>query len=146
MVVWVDYQCDRRLMTAVKVKSVAAVYGLAWVVTLAYIGILNAKLGRMERHWGTPEGISLAMWSPSVAHDRHAADSMASYFRAAASPGAALAVMRMNREIDVRHVLPFAESGAVKVLVHSTYPLDKAADAYDAFAAGGKLGKIVIEP
>ena len=31
------------------VKSVAAVYGLACVVTLAYIGILNAKLGRMER-------------------------------------------------------------------------------------------------
>lgn len=31
------------------VKSVAAVYGLAWVVTLAYIGILNAKLGRLER-------------------------------------------------------------------------------------------------
>ena len=31
------------------VKSVAAVYGLAWVATLAYIGILNAKLGRMER-------------------------------------------------------------------------------------------------
>jgi len=57
-------------------------------------------LGRMERHWGTPDGISLAMWAPSVAHDKHAADRMASYFRAAASPGAALAIMRMNREID----------------------------------------------
>ena len=63
-------------------------------------------LGRMERHWGTPDGISLAMWAPSVAHDKHAADRMASYFRAAASPGAALAIMRMNREIDVRHILP----------------------------------------
>ncbi len=31
------------------VKYVAAVYGLAWVVTLAYIAILNAKLGRLER-------------------------------------------------------------------------------------------------
>ena len=31
------------------VKSVAAVYGLAWVVTLAYIAILNSKLGRLER-------------------------------------------------------------------------------------------------
>src|ERR1700720_3628488 len=41
-------------------------------------------LGRMERHWGTPDGISLAMWAPSVAHDKHAADRMASYFRAAA--------------------------------------------------------------
>jgi CcmD family protein len=31
------------------VKFVAAVYGLAWVVTLAYIAILNAKLARLER-------------------------------------------------------------------------------------------------
>jgi class 3 adenylate cyclase len=46
------------------------------------------------------------MWAPSLAHDAQAADRMASYFRAAASPGAALAIMKMNREIDVRHVLP----------------------------------------
>jgi len=31
------------------VRSVAAVYGLAWIVTLAYVVILNAKLGRLER-------------------------------------------------------------------------------------------------
>jgi hypothetical protein len=31
------------------VQYVAAVYALAWVVTLVYIGILNAKLARMER-------------------------------------------------------------------------------------------------
>jgi hypothetical protein len=31
------------------VKVVAAVYGLAWVVTLAYIAILNAKFARLER-------------------------------------------------------------------------------------------------
>jgi CcmD family protein len=31
------------------VKYVAAVYGLAWVATLVYIAILNAKLGRLER-------------------------------------------------------------------------------------------------
>ena len=33
------------------------------------------------------------------------AERTASYFRASASPGAAAAIMRMNREIDVRHVL-----------------------------------------
>ena len=44
-----------------------------------------------------------------------------------------------------RSVLPLIESGAVKVLVHATYPLDEAVDAYDAFAAGGKLGKIVLD-
>jgi len=63
-------------------------------------------LGNFERNWGTPEGVDLNMWAPSIARDREAAERMASYFRAAASPGAAVAVMRMNREIDVRHVLP----------------------------------------
>jgi NADPH2:quinone reductase len=43
-----------------------------------------------------------------------------------------------------RSVLPLIESGAVKVPVHATYPLDKAVEAYDAFAAGAKLGKIVL--
>ena len=32
---------------------------------------------------------------------------MAAYFRASASPGAARALMQMNREIDVRHILPW---------------------------------------
>ena len=41
-------------------------------------------------------------------------------------------------------VLPLIESGAVKVPVHATYPLERAVEAYDAFAAGGKLGKIVL--
>src|SRR4051794_20404316 len=43
-----------------------------------------------------------------------------------------------------RNVLPLLERGAVKVPVHSTFPLDQAEQAYDAFAAGGKLGKIVL--
>jgi NADPH:quinone reductase-like Zn-dependent oxidoreductase len=45
-----------------------------------------------------------------------------------------------------RSVLPLLESGAVKVPIHATYPLERAAEAYDAFAAGGKLGKIVLVP
>jgi NADPH2:quinone reductase len=44
-----------------------------------------------------------------------------------------------------RNVLPLIQSRAVKAPVHATFPLDKAPDAYEAFAAGGKLGKIVIE-
>ena len=43
-----------------------------------------------------------------------------------------------------KSVLPLIESRAVKVPVHATYPLDEAAAAYEAFAAGGKLGKIVL--
>jgi NADPH:quinone reductase len=43
-----------------------------------------------------------------------------------------------------RHVLPLVESGAVRVPIAETYPLGKAEEAYDHFAAGGKLGKIVL--
>ena len=66
----------------------------------------NAVLSNMERNWGTPKGVDLEMWAPSIAHDAERATKSAAYFRAAAIPGAALAVMSMNRDIDVRRVLP----------------------------------------
>jgi NADPH2:quinone reductase len=43
-----------------------------------------------------------------------------------------------------REVLPLFESGALRVPVAETFPLEDAAAAYERFAAGGKLGKIVI--
>jgi NADPH:quinone reductase-like Zn-dependent oxidoreductase len=43
-----------------------------------------------------------------------------------------------------RHVLPLLDAGRVRVIVAETYPLDRVADAYAHFAAGGKLGKIVL--
>jgi putative PIG3 family NAD(P)H quinone oxidoreductase len=42
------------------------------------------------------------------------------------------------------HVLPLVESGAVKVPVAETFSLDQAEAAYERFAQGGKLGKIVL--
>jgi NADPH:quinone reductase-like Zn-dependent oxidoreductase len=43
-----------------------------------------------------------------------------------------------------RHVLPLLESHRVFVPVAATFPLDQVHDAYERFAAGGKLGKIVV--
>ena len=43
-----------------------------------------------------------------------------------------------------RSVLPLLASAAVRVLVLETYPLEDAVAAYDRFAEGGKLGKIVL--
>ncbi|MBR0719472.1 adenylate/guanylate cyclase domain-containing protein [Bradyrhizobium liaoningense] len=63
-------------------------------------------LDNFRHHWGTPQGVSATMWAPSIAGDAHAQEDMAAYFRASASPGAAVAIMNMNREIDVRHILP----------------------------------------
>jgi putative PIG3 family NAD(P)H quinone oxidoreductase len=43
-----------------------------------------------------------------------------------------------------RHVLPLVESRAITVPVAETFPLDRVEDAYERFAAGGKLGKVVL--
>jgi putative PIG3 family NAD(P)H quinone oxidoreductase len=51
----------------------------------------------------------------------------------------ALVARRVERE-----VLPLFGSGALRVLIADSFPLDQAAAAYDRFAAGGKLGKVVI--
>ncbi len=48
------------------------------------------------------------------------------------------------REME-RSVLPLFETGAVRVPIAATYPLDGVAEAYERFQAGGKLGKIVLE-
>jgi len=41
-------------------------------------------------------------------------------------------------------VLPLLAEGRVVVPVYETYPLERAEHAYNAFAEGGKLGKIVL--
>jgi NADPH:quinone reductase len=51
----------------------------------------------------------------------------------------ALAARRLERE-----VLPGLEDGSLRVPVARTFPLDEVAAAYDAFAGGGKLGKILL--
>jgi putative PIG3 family NAD(P)H quinone oxidoreductase len=43
-----------------------------------------------------------------------------------------------------RHVLPLVEQGVVTVPVAETFPMSEPEAAYDRFAAGGKLGKLVL--
>jgi putative PIG3 family NAD(P)H quinone oxidoreductase len=45
-----------------------------------------------------------------------------------------------------REVLPLFQRGAVRVPVAETFALDDVAAAYERFAAGGKLGKIILVP
>jgi NADPH:quinone reductase-like Zn-dependent oxidoreductase len=42
-------------------------------------------------------------------------------------------------------VLPGFVSGDLSVPVAASYPLEAAPEAYERFAAGGKLGKIVLD-
>ncbi|MEA2160680.1 MAG: NADPH:quinone reductase [Solirubrobacteraceae bacterium] len=44
-----------------------------------------------------------------------------------------------------RSVLPLLATGEVRVPIAATYPLEEAVAAYDRFAAGSKLGKILLE-
>jgi pimeloyl-ACP methyl ester carboxylesterase len=61
-------------------------------------------LEEMKKNWGGPVG--LAKRAPSAADDPQFREWWAAYLRMGASPGAALALTRMNAEIDVRNVLP----------------------------------------
>lgn len=64
----------------------------------------RVALESIEREWGGAWGLDTV--APSAAHDESYVQWMANYTRLAASPGAAMAVWRMNKDIDVRHVLP----------------------------------------
>ena len=44
----------------------------------------------------------------------------------------------------IRHVLPHLASGRLAVPVEATFPLSEAAAGFERFAAGGKLGKVVL--
>lgn len=65
---------------------------------------------------------------------------MGSTLRARPLEEKALATRAVERE-----VLPLVERGLITVPVADVFPLEDAAVAYDRFAAGGKLGKIVLE-
>jgi NADPH:quinone reductase-like Zn-dependent oxidoreductase len=43
-----------------------------------------------------------------------------------------------------RHMLPLLAAGTVRVPIETTFPMADAAAAYERFAAGGKLGKVVL--
>jgi pimeloyl-ACP methyl ester carboxylesterase len=62
----------------------------------------QAEIEALERNWATR--MDLDQLAPS--EDEAFKQRLATYFRRSASPGAAVALMRMNTETDVRDVLP----------------------------------------
>jgi pimeloyl-ACP methyl ester carboxylesterase len=65
---------------------------------------LDARLEGLERNW--PDSVDPAVPAPSVAADEDYRRRWSTFMRHAASPGAAIALLRMNSQIDVRDVLP----------------------------------------
>lgn len=64
----------------------------------------DAFFETMQKDWGKPVGIEER--APSLANDANFREWWATYLRMGASPGAAVALTKMNAEIDVRNVLP----------------------------------------
>ncbi len=56
------------------------------------------------RDWGGPVGLETR--APSLAHDARFREWWARFLRMSASPGANRALLKMNAEIDIRHILP----------------------------------------
>jgi pimeloyl-ACP methyl ester carboxylesterase/AraC-like DNA-binding protein len=58
----------------------------------------------IENSWGSGD-MKLESLAPSKAHDKTFMDWLANYFRSGASPSAALALTKMNTEVDIIHIL-----------------------------------------
>jgi pimeloyl-ACP methyl ester carboxylesterase len=76
----------------------------------------DAVLAAYQQNWGTP--FRLEVFAPSVASDERWRQWWARNQRLAASPGAGVALARMNIEIDIRDVLP--SIGVPTLIIHRT--------------------------
>lgn len=72
-----------------------------WAPTIT---VRNAFFDLVKRDWGTPVGIEDR--APSMAADPEFRRWWAEYLRMGASPSAAVALTKMNADIDVRDILP----------------------------------------
>jgi pimeloyl-ACP methyl ester carboxylesterase/class 3 adenylate cyclase len=66
---------------------------------------LEASLQLMADTWGEPTDL-LGVWGPSIAEDERRRAWWARYLRMSASPAAAVTLVQMNHQVDIRPVLP----------------------------------------
>lgn len=67
-----------------------------------------AECEYIEREWGRMMDLSRIM--PSMVNDVEYGKRVATYLRRSASPGAAVSLLKMNTNIDVRHLLPIIKA------------------------------------
>lgn len=94
---------------------------------------LAAFLEMIERDWGT--GASLRAFAPGKMADERFRRWWARFERLGASPSAVIALMQMNNEIDIRHILP-----AIRV---PTLVLHRTEDPRVSVEAGRYLGAAI---
>jgi len=74
----------------------------------------------VERQWGGPAQLDIL--APSAADDPRLRDWFSRYLRVSASPGAAVALLRMNSQVDIRPILPTIR--VPTLIMHRTGDLD----------------------
>jgi class 3 adenylate cyclase len=94
---------------------------------------LTAFLEMIDRDWGT--GASLKAFAPGKLSDESFKRWWARFERLGASPSAVIALMRINSEIDIRHILP-----SIRV---PTLVLHRAGDPRVSVEAGRYLGTAI---
>jgi len=75
----------------------------------------------IEQKWGRGE-VDLATIAPTAMADPRAREWWARYFRLSSSPGAALALAKMNTQVDIRQILPSIR--VPTLVIHRTGDLD----------------------
>ncbi len=94
------------------------------------------------RDWGTGE--NLRIFAPSMADDARFRGWWARFERAAASPASALEILRLNREIDVRGILPAI--GVPTLILHREE--DRTVDVENARFLAREIpdARLVVQP
>jgi pimeloyl-ACP methyl ester carboxylesterase len=95
------------------------------------VDAFEMTLTQVEEHWG--EGVLMRALMPSLAHDAAARESWGRFQRSAASPAAAVDLLRMAADIDVR---PILSAIAVPTLV-----LHRTGDRFVRVEQGRHLGR-----
>ena len=80
------------------------------------VELVEAFIDSIERQWGT--GVAIDLFAPSVKDDIRLVRWWADFQRLSASPGAALALLRAQTQVDARNVLPAIS--APTLVIHRT--------------------------
>jgi class 3 adenylate cyclase len=112
-------------------------YPLGWPLE----GLLQ-DLERLRSSWG-PGGGTMTFLAPNLLQDPAVSASFGRYERQSASPGAAVAMLRMMYESDVRHVLPAVQVPTLVLQKAEAARIPPAHGRYVAeHIAGAKYGEI----
>jgi class 3 adenylate cyclase len=95
----------------------------------------NAWMETCQREWGTPLGLDMR-W-PTAQHDERARQWWARYLRMSGSPATAVALIRMNYEIDIRHILPVIRVPTLVIHSHGDRAIDVGAGRFLAERISG---------